>query len=127
MLRHPPNLEKDKNYKHRTKSTSPVQNKEQKAAALCSVYLEAIGDFQFRTALKPQLDFVKVKKSDTIELQECTIRQLATGPRACGSFWRRLARPDAGVRLGELEHPSLKKNAKQLHREGPYLCSPLSF
>ena len=53
--RHPSSTvtDKDKKSRRRTKSVSPDANREQfeKAMALCSVYLEAIGDFQLRVTV----------------------------------------------------------------------------
>ena len=111
----------------------PDINREQfeKAAALCAVDLEAIGDFQLRKALKPQLDLKKIFKkrvSNPLKFRAASIVTTfvhSVGGRTQGiwKFLKTASQTDAGVRLVELEQPSLKKNVKPLCREDPYLHS----
>ena len=86
----------------RTKSVSPLENKDfiQTAVTMCSIVLKSISDFQSRKILKPPLELEKVNKkwfqirifSGVHPWWPPSFAQLAAEPRACGSSWKRQAK-----------------------------------
>ena len=107
----------------------------QRAAALCSVELEAVGDFQLRKAIKPLLNLEKINNKNIANPSNFRSAAMVTtfvrsaGDRTKGvwKFLSTVCQTDTGMKLAELEHSSLKKCITFLCREGPYLGSPGSF
>ena len=78
----PPAEKKKPSYKDNELSIGQIQ----RAAALCSAELEAVGDFQLRKELKPLLSLEKNQKSQCIKphkFQECS-----HGDHFCPVSWR---------------------------------------
>ena len=109
---------KDFKSRRRTKSVSPVENKDlfQTAVDLCSTKLEAIADFQLRKKFKPLHDLEKIKNkkvSNPFNFRGVpmvtTFRSVGSQTQGVCDFPNKASQTDAVVRLAELEHPSLKK------------------
>ena len=88
-----------------------------KAAALCSVELEAVGDFQLRKALKPLLSLAKVKNlnvANPVNFRSAAmvttfVRSAGDHTRGVWKFLNTACQTDTGMKLAELEQSSLKK------------------
>ena len=106
-----------------------------KVVALCSVGMEAVGDFQLRKALKPLLELEKVDKKrvcNPINFRGCThgdhLRLVGWRP-----YQGRMEDPGHGLpnrhghKVGGVGAPPIKANVKLLCQEGPHLCSSLSL
>ena len=104
----------------------------QKAAALCSVELEAVGDFQLRKALKPLLNFEKVQNLNVSNPTNFRSAAMVTtfvrspGDRARGvwKFLNTVCQADTGMKLAELEHSSLRKCIPYCSGRVPILVHP---
>ena len=104
----------------------------QRAAALCSAELEAVGDFQLRKALKPLAALEKIK--DLKVSNPANFRSAAmvtTFVRSAGDrtkgVWKYLStvcQTDTGIKLAELEHSSLKKCITYCAGRVPILVHP---
>ena len=89
----------------------------QRAAALCSVELEAVGEFLFRKALKPLLSLEKINDLNITNPSNFRSAAMVTtfvrsaGDRTKGvwKFLSTVCQTDTGMKLAELEHSSLKK------------------
>ena len=89
----------------------------QQAAALCSVELEAVSDFQLRKALKPLLNLDKVQNmnvSNPVNFRSAamvTTFVWSAGDRTKGvwKFLSMVCQTDTSIKLAELENSSLKK------------------
>ena len=114
----PPTTKEDRS-RRRTISVSPDSNKEpkEKAMALCSINLEVISDFQIRKSLKPLMDWEEIQKkkgSNPLNFRGATmvttfVRSVGDRTLSVWNFLEDACHTDAGMRLAELEHPSLKK------------------
>ena len=89
----------------------------QRAAALCSVELEAVGDFQLRKALKPLLSLDKIKNLNvsnpanfrSAAMVTTFVRSAGDRTKGVWKFLSTVCQTDTGIKLAELEHSSLKK------------------
>ena len=103
----------------------------QQAAALCSVELEAVGDFQLQKALKPLLSLEKSRTNVSNPVNFRSAAMVTTFVRSAGDctkgVWKFLStvcQTDTGIKLAELEHSSLKMYSF-LFGQGPYFGSPV--
>ena len=88
-----------------------------KAAALCSVEPEAIGDFQLRKALKPLLSLEKIKGQNVANpvnfwsapMVTTFVRSAGDRTRGVWKFLNTVCQTDTGIKLAELEHSNRKK------------------
>ena len=104
----------------------------QQAAALCSVELEAVGDFQLRKALKPLLNLEKIKNLNVSNPANFRSAAMVTtfvqsaGERTKGvwKFSSTVCQTDTGIKLAELEHSSLKKCIPFCSGRVPILVHP---
>ena len=104
----------------------------QRAAALCSAELEAVGDFQLRKALKPLASLEKIhnlKVSNPANFRSAAM--VTTFVRSAGDrtkgVWKYLStvcQTDTGIKLAELEHSSLKKCITYCSGRVPILVHP---
>ena len=104
----------------------------QRAAALCSAELEAVGDFQLRKALKPLARLEKIndlKISNPANFRSAAM--VTTFVRSAGDrtkgVWKYLStvcQTDTGIKLAELEHSSLKKCITYCAGRVPILVHP---
>ena len=104
----------------------------QRAAALCSAELEAVGDFQLRKALKPLARLEKIhdlKVSNPTNFRSAAM--VTTFVRSAGDrtkgVWKYLStvcQTDTGIKLAELEHSSLKKCITYCAGRVPILVHP---
>ena len=104
----------------------------QRAAALCSAELEAVGDFQLRKALKPlaRLETINnLKVSNPANFRSAAM--VTTFVRSAGDrtkgVWKYLStvcQTDTGIKLAELEHSSLKKCLTYCSGRVPILVHP---
>ena len=104
----------------------------QRAAALCSAELEAVGDFQLRKALKPLARLEKIhdlKVSNPTNFRSAAM--VTTFVRSAGDrtkgVWKYLStvcQTDTGIKLAELEHSSLKKCITYCSGRVPILVHP---
>ena len=104
----------------------------QRAAALCSAELEAVGDFQLRKALKPLARLEKIndlKISNPANFRSAAM--VTTFVRSAGDrtkgVWKYLStvcQTDTGMKLAELEHSSLKKCITYCAGRVPILVHP---
>ena len=104
----------------------------QQAAALCSVELEAVGDFQLRKALKPLLSLDKIKElnvSNPANFRSAAM--VTTFVRSAGDptkgVWKLLStvcQTDTGMKLAELEQSFLKKCITFCSGRVPILVHP---
>ena len=97
----------------------------QQAAALCSVELEAVGDFQLRKALKPlpSLDEIKnLNISNPANFRSAAM--VTTFVRSAGDRTKGVWKTDTGIKLAELEHSSLKKYIPFCSGRVPILVHP---
>ena len=89
----------------------------QRAAALCSVELEAVGDFQLRKALKPLLNLEKINNKNianpsnfrSAAMVTTFVRSAGDRTKDVWKFLSTVCQTDTGMKLAELEHSSLKK------------------
>ena len=104
----------------------------QRAAALCSVELEAVGDFQLRKALKPLLNLDKINNKNIANPSNFRSAAMVTtfvrsaGDRTKG-VWKSLStvcQTDTCMKLAELEHSSLKKCITFCSGRVPILVHP---
>ena len=104
----------------------------QQAAALCSVELEAVGDFQLWKALNPLLSLDKIKNlnvSNPVNFRSAAM--VTTFVRSAGDrtkgVWKFLStdcQTDTGIKQAELEHSSLKKCIPYCSGRAPILVHP---
>ena len=89
----------------------------QEAAALCSVELEAVSDFQLRKALKQLLNLDKVQNLNvsnpanfrSAAMVTTFVRSAGDRTKGVWKFLSTVCQTDTGMKLAELEHSSLKK------------------
>ena len=109
----PPAGKKKTSYKETELSIGQIQ----RAAALCSAELEAVGDFQLRKALKPLLSLEKVKNLNvsnpanfwSAAMVTTFVRSAGDRTKGVWKFLSTVCQTDTGIKLVELEHSSLKK------------------
>ena len=77
-----------------------------KAVALCSVELEAVGDFQLRKALKPLLNLEKVKGQNVSH--PVNFRSAPMVTTFVRKFLNTVCQTDMGIKLEELEQSNCK-------------------
>ena len=106
-----------------SKKTNRQEGKElsiqqiQQAAALCSVELEAVSDFQLRKALKPLLSLEKIQNLNisnpanfrSAAMVTTFVRSAGDRTKGVWKFLSTVCQTDMGIKLAELEHSSLKK------------------
>ena len=104
----------------------------QRAAALCSAELEAVGDFQLRKALKPLLSLEKVKNLNvsnpanfrSAAMVTTFVRSAGDRTKGVWKFLSTVCQTDTGIKLAELEHSSLKKCLTYCSGRVPILVHP---
>ena len=104
----------------------------QRAAALCSVELEAGGDFQLRKALKPLLSFEKVNNVNisnpsnfrSAAMVNTFVRLAGDRTRGVWKFLSTVCQTDTGMKLAELEHSSVKSCISYCSGRVPILVHP---
>ena len=104
----------------------------QRAAALCSAELEAVGDFQLRKALKPLLSLEKIKNlsvSNPVNFRSAAmvttfVRSAGDRTKGVWKFLSTVCQTDTGIKLAELEHSSLKKCLTYCSGRVPILVHP---
>ena len=104
----------------------------QQSAALCSVELEAVGDFQLRKALKPLLNFEKVQnlnvsnptKFRSAAMVTTFVRSAGDRARDEWKFLNTVCQADTGMKLAELEHSSFRKCIPYCSGRVPVLVHP---
>ena len=104
----------------------------QQAAALCSVELEAVGDFQLRKALKPLLSLEKIQNlnvSNPVNFRSAAmvttfVRSAGDRTKGVWKFLSTVCQTDTGIKLAELEHSSLKKCIPFCSGRVPILVHP---
>ena len=104
----------------------------QRAAALCSAELEAVGDFQLRKALKPLLSLEKIKNlkvSNPANFRSAAmvttfVRSAGDRTKGVWKFLSTVCQTDTGIKLAELEHSSLKKCISFCSGRVPILVHP---
>ena len=102
----------------------------QQAAALCSVELEAVGDFQLRKALKLSLDKIQnLNVSNTVNFRSAAmgttfVRSAGDRTKGVWKFLSTVCQTDTGIKLAELEHSSLKKCILYCSGRVPILVHP---
>ena len=104
----------------------------QQAAALCSVELEAVGDFQLRKALKPLLSLEKIQNlnvSNPFNFRSAAmvttfVRSAGDRTKGVWKFLSTACQTDTGIKLAELEHSSLKKCIPFCSGRVPILVHP---
>ena len=104
----------------------------QQAAALCSVELEAVGDFQLRKALKPLLSLEKIKGLNvsnpanfrSAAMVTTFVRSAGDRTKGVWKFLSTVCQTDTGIKLAELEHSSLKKCIPFCSGRVPILVHP---
>ena len=117
-------LSKDSESRRRTKSVSPVENKAkqekknlfQTAVNLCFTKMEAFADFQLKKKLKPLIDQEIIQNKLVCNpfnfrgalMVTTFVRSVGCRTQRVCEFLNKACQTDAGVRLAELEHPSLK-------------------
>ena len=95
----------------------PTEDQCRKAMALCTVGLESVTDYQLRKSLKPLLDFDRVNRKRICNPVNFRSAAMVTtfihsaGDRTKGvwQFLDTVCQTNAGVKLAELEHSSLKR------------------
>ncbi len=117
--RKPPAEKKKSTYKDELLSIGQIQ----RAAALCSAELEAVGDFRLRKALGP---LARLEKIDNLKVSNPTNFRSAAGDRTRGvwKFLSTVCQTDTGIKLAELEHSSLKKCITYCSGRVPILVHP---
>ncbi len=104
----------------------------QRAAALCSAELEAVGDFQLRKALKPLARLEKIndlKVSNPVNFRSAAmvttfVRSAGDRTKGVWQFLNTVCQTDTGIKLAELEHSSLKKCLTYCSGRVPILVHP---
>ena len=104
----------------------------QRAAALCSAELEAVGDFQLRKALKPLASLEKIhdlKVSNPANFRSAAmvttfVRSAGDRTRGVWKYLNTVCQTDTGIKLAELEHSSLKKCITYCSGRVPILVHP---
>ena len=104
----------------------------QQAAALCSVELEAVGDFQLQKALKPLLSLEKIKSLNvsnpanfrSAAMVTTFVRSAGDRTKGVWKFLSTVCQTDTGIKLAELEHSSLKKCIPFCSGRVPILVHP---
>ena len=104
----------------------------QRAAALCSAELEAVGDFQLRKALKPLARLEKIndlKVSNPANFRSAAmvttfVRSAGDRTKGVWQFLSTVCQTDTGIKLAELEHSSLKKCITYCSGRVPILVHP---
>ena len=104
----------------------------QQAVALCSVELEAVGDFQLRKALKPLLSLEKIQNlnvSNPVNFRSAAmvttfVRSAGDRTKGVWKFLSTVCQTDTGIKLAELEHSSLKKCIPFYSGRVPILVHP---
>ena len=104
----------------------------QQAAALCSVELEAVAEFQLRKALKPLLSLDKIKNlnvSNPVNFRSAAmvttfVRSAGDRTKGVWKFLSTVCQTDTGIKLAELEHSSLKKCIPYCSGRVPILVHP---
>ena len=104
----------------------------QRAAALCSAELEAVGDFQLRKALKPLFSLEKVKNMNvsnpanfrSAAMVTTFVRSAGDRTKGVWKFLSTVCQTDTGIKLAELEHSSLKKCLTYCSGRVPILVHP---
>ena len=126
--RHDPPASKKTNRQEGELSIQQIQQ----AAALCSVELEAVGDFQLRKALKPLLSLDKIKNLNvsnpanfrSAAMVTTFVRSAGDRTKGVWKFLSTVCQTDAGINLVELEHSSLKKCIPYCSGRVPILVQP---
>ena len=100
-------------------------------AALCSVELESVGDFQLRKPLKPLLSLEKIKLNVSHPANFRSAAMVTTFVRSAGNrtrgvwnFLSTVSQTYTGMKLVELEHSSLKKCIPYCSGRVPILVHP---
>ena len=104
----------------------------QRSAALCSVELEAVGDFQLRKALKPLLSLEKINDLNitnpsnfrSAAMVTTFVRSAGDRTRGVWKYLSTVCQTDTGIKLAELEHSSLKKCIPFCSGRVPILVHP---
>ena len=104
----------------------------QQAVALCSVELEAVGDFQLQKALKPLLSLEKIKNlnvSNPMNFRSAAmvttfVRSAGDRTKGVWKFLSTVCQTDTGIKLAELEHSSLKNCIPYCSGRVPILVYP---
>ena len=94
-----------------------------------------ISDFQIRRSLKPLMGLEKIQKkkvSNPLNFRSAPIvttfvRSVGDRTQSVWNFLEAACHTDAGVRLAELEHPSLKKNVDALCGRTPIYVHPSCY
>ena len=126
--RKPPAEKKKSTYKDENLSIGQIQ----RAAALCSAELEAVGDFQLRKALKPLASLEKIenlKVSNPTNFRSAAmvttfVRSAGDRTKGVWKFLSTVCQTDTGIKLVELEHSSLKKCITYCSGRVPILVHP---
>ena len=126
--RHDPPASKKTNRQEGELSIQQIQQ----AAALCSVELEAVGDFQLRKALKPLLSLDKIKNLNvsnpanfrSAAMVTTFVRSAGDRTKGVWKFLSMVCQTDTGIKLAELEHSSLKKCIPFCSGRVPILVHP---
>ena len=126
--RKPPAEKKKHNYQEQELTIGQIQ----RAAALCSAELEAVGDFQLRKALKPLASLEKItdlKVSNPANFRSAAmvttfVRSAGDRTKGVWKFLSTVCQTDTGIKLAELEHSSLKKCITYCSGRVPILVHP---
>ena len=124
----PPAEKKKPSYKENELSIGQIQ----RAAALCSAELEAVGDFQLRMALKPLLSLEKIKNLNvsnpayfkSAAMVTTFVRSADDRTKGVWKFLSTVCQTDTDIKLAELEHSSLKKFIPFCSGRVPILVHP---
>ena len=104
----------------------------QRAAALCSAELEAVGDFQLRKALKPLASLERIhnlKVSNPTNFRSAAmvttfVQSAGDRTKIVWKFLSTVCQTDTGIKLAVLEHSSLKKCITYCSGRVPILVHP---
>ena len=126
--RKPPAEKKKPNYQEQELTIGQIQ----RAAALCSAELEAVGDFQLRKALKPLASLEKIndlKISNPVNFRSAAmvttfVRSAGDRTKGVWKFLSTVCQTDTAIKLAELEHSSLKKCITYCSGRVPILVHP---
>ena len=107
----------DEPNRSRRRKTKNRKNLFQTAVDLSSIKLEAIADFQLRKKLKPLIDLEMIDNKlirnpfnfRGAPMVTTFVRSVSCRTRGVWDFLNQANQTDAGIRLAELEHPSVKK------------------
>ena len=124
----PPAEKKKPNYHDNELSIGQIQ----RAAALCSAELEAVGDFQLRKALKPLASLEKIQNlrvSNPTNFRSAAmvttfVRSAGDRTKGVWKFLSTVCQTDTGIKLADLEHSSLKKWITYCSGRVPILVHP---